>query len=234
MDKRYQVFISSTYTDLKEERQAVIKTVIEANCIPAGMELFPAADEEQLAFIKRIIDDCDYYILIIGGRYGSVSENGISYTEQEFDYAVSKGIPVIALIHECPEDLKLRNSEIDMVLREKLERFRNKVGSNRLVKFWKNAHDLPGLVALSLNSEIRRAPGIGWVRADNVETVEILKKELGQVRRDSAAISSKTAEVIDENRKLNADNTRLKVRIADLETRMWRIRQDGSDLSSGS
>ena len=162
MDKRYQVFISSTYTDLKEERQAVIKTVIEANCIPAGMELFPAADEQQLAFIKRVIDDCDYYILIIGGRYGSVSENGLSYTEQEFDYAVNKGIPVIALIHESPEDLKLRNSEIDSVLREKLEQFRKKVKSNRIVKLWKNAHDLPGLVALSLQAEIRRAPGI-WM-----------------------------------------------------------------------
>jgi hypothetical protein len=66
MDKRYQVFISSTYADLKEERQHVIQTVIEANCIPAGMELFPAADEAQLAFIKRVIDDCDYYLLIIG------------------------------------------------------------------------------------------------------------------------------------------------------------------------
>ncbi len=78
MDKRYQVFVSSTYADLKEERRAVIQTVIELNCIPAGMELFPAADEEQLAFIKRVIDDCDYYLLIIGGRYGSVDETGIS------------------------------------------------------------------------------------------------------------------------------------------------------------
>ena len=71
MDKRYQVFVSSTYADLKEERRAVIQTVVELDCIPAGMELFPAADEEQLAFIKRVIDDCDYYLLIIGGRYGS-------------------------------------------------------------------------------------------------------------------------------------------------------------------
>jgi hypothetical protein len=92
MDKRYQVFISSTYADLKAERQDVIQTVIEANCIPAGMELFPAADEAQLAFIKRVIDDCDYYLLIIGGRYGSVDESGISYTEQEYDYAVSHGL----------------------------------------------------------------------------------------------------------------------------------------------
>jgi Domain of unknown function (DUF4062) len=103
MEKRYQVFISSTYADLKEERRAVIQTVIESNCIPAGMELFPAADEEQLAFIKRVIDDCDYYLLIIGGRYGSVDESGISYTEQEYDYAVSRGLWVIALLHDNPE-----------------------------------------------------------------------------------------------------------------------------------
>src|SRR5271157_912922 len=99
MDKRYQVFISSTYADLKEERRAVIQTVIESNCIPAGMELFPAADEQQLDFIKRVINDCDYYLLIIGGRYGSVDETGISYTEQEYDYAVSRGLWVIALLH---------------------------------------------------------------------------------------------------------------------------------------
>jgi Domain of unknown function (DUF4062) len=43
MDKRYQVLVSSAYADLKDERQAVIKTVIEAGYIPAGMELFPAA-----------------------------------------------------------------------------------------------------------------------------------------------------------------------------------------------
>ena len=80
MDKRFQVFISSTYADLKEERQKVIQTVMETDCIPAGMELFPAADEEQWKFIQRVIDDCDYYILIIGGRYGSLTDEGVSYT----------------------------------------------------------------------------------------------------------------------------------------------------------
>ena len=90
MDKRYQVFISSTYSDLKEERSRVMKSIMDMDCIPAGMELFPAVDEEQFEFIKRIIDDSDYYILIIGGRYGSMTENGISYTEMEFDYAMSK------------------------------------------------------------------------------------------------------------------------------------------------
>ena len=41
------------------------------------MELFPAADEEQLNFIKRVIDDCDYYLLIVGGRYGSTDPKGL-------------------------------------------------------------------------------------------------------------------------------------------------------------
>src|ERR1022692_1814662 len=102
MDKRYQVFISSTYADLREERQRVIQTVLDADCIPAGMELFPAADEEQFNYIKRVIDDCDYYLLIVGGRYGTLTEAGVSFTEREYDYAVSRGIRVIALLHENP------------------------------------------------------------------------------------------------------------------------------------
>ncbi len=55
---------------------------MEMDCIPAGMELFPAIDEGQWEFIKKVIDDCDYYLLIIGGRYGSVAEDGLSYTEK--------------------------------------------------------------------------------------------------------------------------------------------------------
>lgn len=111
MDKRYQVFVSSTYADLKEERLHVIQALMEMDCIPAGMELFPAADEEQWEFIKRVIDDCDYYLLIIGGRYGSTTDDGISYTEKEFDYAVENGLKVLALIHGQPDNIPFGKSE---------------------------------------------------------------------------------------------------------------------------
>ena len=47
MDKRYQVFISSTYQDLQDARQEVSQALLKTDCFPAGMELFPAADEEQ-------------------------------------------------------------------------------------------------------------------------------------------------------------------------------------------
>jgi len=63
MEKKYQVFVSSTYKDLTEERQEVIQALLELDCIPVGMEMFPAADDDQWTLIKRLIDDCDYYIL---------------------------------------------------------------------------------------------------------------------------------------------------------------------------
>ncbi|WHI49690.1 DUF4062 domain-containing protein [Microbulbifer sp. MLAF003] len=182
MDKRYQVFVSSTYVDLKEERQKVLQTLMEMDCIPAGMELFPAADEEQWEFIQRVIDDCDYYLLIIGGRYGSIADNGLSYTEKEFDYAVSKGIKVIALLHDSPELLPRAKTEKSEELERKLNKFREKVSSGRLVRFWSDPRQLPGEVALSLNKTIKIFPSTGWVRANLTASPDLLI-ELNNLRK---------------------------------------------------
>src|SRR5258708_26313078 len=99
-EKRYQVFVSSTFLDLQEERQEVIQALLELDCIPAGMELFPSADDDQWTLIKNIIDDSDYYLVIIGGRYGSESPTGLSYTRMEYEYALSQKKPVIGFVHK--------------------------------------------------------------------------------------------------------------------------------------
>ena len=96
MDKKHQVFVSSTYEDLQVERQEVMHVLLELDCIPSGMELFPAANDSQWELIKGVIDDCDYYVVIIAGRYGSTGPSGISYTEMEYRYAVEQGKPVVA------------------------------------------------------------------------------------------------------------------------------------------
>ena len=155
MDKRYQVFVSSTYSDLQEERGKVMQTIMSLDCIPAGMELFPAIDTEQFEFIKKVIDDCDYYLLIVGGRYGSMSDDGISYTEKEYDYALEKNIPVIAFLHEDISKLTFEKCDADTEKREKLIAFRDKVAKGRLVQFWNNADDLNGKVAVSLMKTIK-------------------------------------------------------------------------------
>lgn len=182
MDKRYQVFVSSTYADLRDERRRVIQTLMEMDCIPAGMELFPAVDEEQWEFIKRVIDDCDYYILVIGGRYGSTTPEGISYTEKEYDYAIARGLKVLAFIHESPDEIPVGKSDITPELRARLATFRDKVSKGRLVRTWKMASDLPGLVALSLSKTIKTYPAVGWVRADLVANTDLLT-ELNELRK---------------------------------------------------
>lgn len=186
MDKRYQVFISSTYADLREERSKVMQTIMNLNCIPAGMELFPASNAEQFEFIKRIIDDCDYYILIVGGRYGSLSEDGISYTEKEFDYAKQKGIPILAFLHNDLDSIPLGKSEKDPSKREMLNNFREKVSTGRLIKFWTNPGELVGEVATSLSWAIMQCPAVGWVRANMQSTTEALIQE-NELRKELAA-----------------------------------------------
>ncbi len=88
------------------------------DCFPAGMESFPANDNEQLEFIKTIIKDCDYYVLIIGGRYGSLTSDGISYTEAEYNYAKELKIPVIAFIHKEPDNLPVNKSDTNPELQK--------------------------------------------------------------------------------------------------------------------
>lgn len=206
MDKRYQVFISSTYSDLKEERSKVMQTIMSLDCIPAGMELFPANDTDQFDFIKKIIDDCDYYILIVGGRYGTISDDGISYTEKEFDYAIDKKIPVLAFLHEDINNIPVGKSDIGTIKREKLIAFREKVSSGRLVKFWNNAEDLNGKVAVSLNYTIKAQPGIGWIRA-NLQTNTEFLREMNNLRKELAELKEYKAKTEHDKEIILTDQT---------------------------
>src|SRR5688572_17824780 len=79
--KRYQVFVSSTFRDLKNERDRILRTLAESNYIAAGMEFFPAIDQEQFNFIKTVIDESDYYVAVVAGMYGSLASDGLSYSE---------------------------------------------------------------------------------------------------------------------------------------------------------
>jgi Domain of unknown function (DUF4062) len=165
MDKRFQVFVSSTYDDLREARQEVMQALLELDCIPAGMELFPAANEDQWTLIKGVIDDCDYYIVVVGGRYGSIGAGGRSYTEMEYEYAISQHKPVIGFLHKDPGTLPANKCEKTPDARAKLETFRNRV-QQKMCRFWTTPADLGSVVSRSLVKLIKNNPAIGWVRAD--------------------------------------------------------------------
>lgn len=202
MDKRYQVFVSSTYEDLRAERLAVIQKLLEIDCIPAGMELFPAADEDQWTLIKGVIDDCDYYVVVVAGRYGSVDEDGVSYTEKEYRYALETGKPIIAFLHRDPGSIESRFSESEPHLKKLLEAFRE-LCRKKMCKDWSTPDDLGGAVSSAISMLIKRSPGVGWIRADQLPakaSSEILKlrHETDNLRAELERLRTKPPSGTDE------------------------------------
>lgn len=192
---KHQVFISSTFTDLKEERKEILNAIVSLDCIPSGMEFFPAASIEQFGFIKRIIDDSDYYVLIIGGRYGSISSDGISFTEKEYDYAVEKNIPILCFLRESIDDLPLSKVDREIEKSEKLERFREKVSKNRLVKLWNHPKELAGQVISALANEKKQNPTQGWVKGFDISRIEELEKENNKLLREIMILKDSLSEL---------------------------------------
>lgn len=151
---------------------------------PVQMESFPAADEDQFAFIKSLINTCDYYVLIIAGRYGTVDEDNLSYTHKEFRYAVERGVPVLVMLHGEPGKIpaeKLENSDDG---KARLKAFIAEAEQKRLRKTWTSLGDLKLAVHEALTHAKATKPRIGWVRGDSIASFDALE-ELNEVRKEN-------------------------------------------------
>lgn len=188
MIRKYQIFISSTYTDLIDERQVVIDAILNMHQFPVGMEHFSAADSEQWKVIKEAIDTSDYYVLILGKRYGSIitdgEDAGISFTEREFEYAKSKGIPILAFIKSDEASFRGNCFENDATKIKKLATFTENVKTGRIVKWFNHSYQLAEQVITALHNEMEKKDRPGWVRGNqsDIETkvdelIKILKNE---------------------------------------------------------
>ena len=179
-DKIYQVFVSSTYEDLKEERFAVMNALIEKNCIPVGMENFPACDLEQFEYIKKLIDEVDYYILIVAGKYGSIEKNSNkSYTQLEYEYAKSKKVPIASFVIQNTDVLVSTKVEKTTKKRKQLESFKQLVMANKLCKTWSSKDELARHVQNAIDELVESSPREGWVRQSS-----IVKQECNKVNEE--------------------------------------------------
>lgn len=193
LKRRYQVFVSSTYEDLKEERRYALQALLETKCIPTGMELFPAASEEQWELIKRVIDDCDYYLVVIAGRYGSLSPEGKSYTEKEYDYAISTGKSVIGFYHSEPDTLSGARLERNDDRRMKLSQFLEKV-KRRMCKTWNTPDGLASAIKSAILHAIENDRKPGWIRASDLPSlaaIASLKETVAHARQGDHGPSSR-------------------------------------------
>lgn len=195
---KYQIFVSSTYEDLKEERDAIIKAILETGNIPVGMEMFSAGDEQQWELIKRQIDDCDYYIVVVAHRYGSKDGN-VSYTEKEYDYAISRKLPALGFVISDDAAWPKKKIDSDQETQMALAGFKQKV-KQKMVAIWKNADDLHGKVAISLSKAFAAYPRPGWIRATEDVGSNVMN-ELSRLSRENA----------DLREMINAAQTEVKV-----------------------
>lgn len=194
MKKKLQVFVSSTYTDLKDERQAAVSAILKAGHIPAGMELFTAGDRSQMTTIEKWIDESDVYMLILGGRYGSVEKTtSLSYTELEYDYARQQGKAMFSVVIE-DEALTAKVKQVgpDALEREnpkELALFREKVLSN-ICSFFSDEKDVRLCVHESLADLAEREDLRGWISADALEDVKDLHDEIKRLRQENEQLKT--------------------------------------------
>lgn len=196
-EKKLQIFVSSTYIDLMEERQAAVEAILSTGHIPAGMELFAAGDESQMTVIERWIDESDIYLLILGGRYGSIDlKTGKSYTQLEYEYALQQNKPLFAVvIKDSALDEKVKvlgRKAIEDSNPKLLLDFRNLVLQN-LVKFWEDKKDIKIAVHETLSEFGNRKELAGWIRGDNNINTAALAEEIGRLTKENFELRSQVS-----------------------------------------
>lgn len=212
MQGKYQIFISSTYIDLIEERECVREAILSMEQFPYGMEMFSANDKEQWYTIKDKIDASDFYVLIIAHRYGSVIESGedkgISYTEKEYRYAKQIGKPILAFIIDDLVPVLPKNFEHGDKY-NKLVSFKNDVKTSRIVEWWRDKNDLAKKVVLALHKQISGDEGTINNKTKTVENTiyNISGGSQVNIANDNASIQSvQNNNVIGERDKISGNN----------------------------
>lgn len=195
--KKLQVFISSTYTDLQEERQAAVQAILTAGHIPAGMELFAAGDEAQMNVIKRWIDESDVYMLILGGRYGSIEpKSQKSYIHLEYEYALAKGKPLFAVVIEksyLEKKVKKNGTQvIELEHPDKLKGFRELVCS-KMVRFWSDSKDIKLAILETIADFTNRPDLVGWIPGNETVNTGAVAEELAKLTKENSELRERVS-----------------------------------------
>lgn len=171
MNKKHQIFISSTYKDLIEERQSAVEAILEAGDIPAGMELFTAGNYDQMTIIRKWIDESDVFMLILGGRYGSIEENTQkSYTELEYQYAIDTNTPIFAIVLSddfLQEKAKLSVSFVESIQNDKYQAFKSMVHS-KMVSYADDIKDIKLSIHKALPNIKNTHNLSGWIAGKDI------------------------------------------------------------------
>ena len=166
--KVYSAFISSAFASLQDERKLVIDVLLDFRILPISMEHFTVSTSGEFSDLQDLIDDSDFFIMLMGSRYGSCDKDGVSWTEKEYRYARAKDKPTIVLI--CDELASL----LDVDEATLTEDQRKQVQFCKSISFARKIDSQFDIktILLQFFHTYPFTKCIGWTRIDNLELDE--------------------------------------------------------------
>ncbi len=167
-----QIFISSTYSDLIEERKAAHETIRKMGYEPIWMEDFAANSKHPREVCLEKVRECDSVLLLLGSSYGSSRDErtGLSYTHLEYHAARETQIPVLAFIKK-PEQGRWESAETDKEARRHHIDFKDDVEQHVLRKSFSSLRELENVIQEAIHNHAREHGWIGTPRSA-FQTVE--------------------------------------------------------------
>jgi len=158
MGANLRVYISSTYTDLRAYREAVVSTLRRFGLGVVTMDEFGASDQPPLSAALRAIDESDILVLLLAHRLGYVPpESTKSIVELEYDMAVERGKPVLAFLLD--DSVPWPPNQIDADS-QGIKRFRDRILQERVADRFTTTEDLAAKVALAISQYSAHVEGI--------------------------------------------------------------------------
>jgi hypothetical protein len=146
---KYKVFISSTFEDLKEYREAAIEVVNRYKCIPLAMEHFMAQPGEPVKVCEDEIKQCDIFVGVYAHRFGFVpKEQNKSIIQQEYEMAKASGKDCLCFIVE--ERFPWDPAFIEYEKRRVLNEFLNIVREQNIISIFTTTSDFEIKLSTSL------------------------------------------------------------------------------------
>jgi hypothetical protein len=159
MPDQLRVFISSTYSDLREYRAAVVSTLARFGLMPVRLEEFGSAAEPALAAALDAIESSDIVIVLVAHRLGYVPPEGDkSLVELEYEKAREFAKPTFCFLLD--DDQPWPPSQIDAD-HTRVGAFRKRLLEQHSVARFTTPDDLAAKVALAISQYSRHIEGLG-------------------------------------------------------------------------
>ncbi len=142
------VMISSTFTDLKEHRDALIDTLLKQGLHPVAMEHnAPRPGEDVISASLRMVREASAYIGLISHRYGEIPDDPdrnpdrLSISRLEFDEAQRLARPTLVFIMGDGHPVLPSHIDKGPAQIQKLEDYRTRAKAGRIYEVFDSLND---------------------------------------------------------------------------------------------